>query len=69
MRTHEIHPLSEINMSKPHHKVEKKGKWKGKKREEGKGERGKKEENIFAKSNQNKSWKEFSVIASVMLLL
>lgn len=26
-------------------------------------------ENISAKSNQNKSWKEFSVIASVMLLL
>lgn len=26
-------------------------------------------ENSFAKSNQNKSWKEFSVIASVMLLL
>lgn len=46
----------------------KEGKGKGKKK--GK-ERGKEKERrkIFAKSNQNKSWKEFSAIISVMLLL
>lgn len=47
---------------------------KGMKNKEGK-EKGKKKgkekerRKIFAKSNQNKSWKEFSAIITVMLLL
>lgn len=62
--------ISVINVLKCHNKVEKKGMKNKEGKEKGK-KKGKEKERrkIFAKSNQNKSWKEFSAIISVMLLL
>lgn len=63
--------ISVINVLKCHDKFGKKGNGKqekGKKKGKGRGKE-KERRKIFAKSNQNKSWKEFSAIISVMLLL
>lgn len=50
-------------------KLKKVGEKEGEERWEGERKRERGGGNVFAKSNQNKSWKEFFVIASVMLLL